>query len=590
MSKDSEYAFLLSTKSSDKWKKFGIKKRAGIVVPVFSIYSKKSVGIGEFDDLRLLVDWCVNNKNSILQLLPLNEVGPFFCPYDSISSFALEPVYIALHQLASADNPAIKKELKQLKDDFPITSRVDYRIKGEKLRILWDMFCIEEKEPTAEFAQFISKNAYWIYDFALFKTLKHHYQGKPWYEWDPAHKNRDEKALKEFSQFHHKAILYHQWVQWHLYNQLTAVKEYAHSRKVYLKGDLPVLVSCDSADVWSHQEFFKLELAAGAPPDMYCARGQRWGMPTYNWDAIRRDKFRYIKEKLIYAQNFYDLLRVDHVVGLFRIWSIPVNDAMEHEGLNGFFDPRDEKEWGKQGREVLSVILDATDMLICAEDLGVIPKVCVDTLNEFGILGNDVQRWVKDWNKRHDFLDPSEYRPASVAMLSTHDTTNWPAWWENEAGTIDEVLFMSKCHDRKIVYERVKPMLFDTLRSRFGRLRWKESVAAVDDLAYILGKPKNEIKDFIELYENTFAEKEKLWAHLELSGKMREKCDSEIMEAAMRLVLEARAIFAINLITDYLYLFDALKGDPVKYRINRPGTISQDNWSLVIPCPLEKLI
>ena len=155
---------------------------------------------------------------------------------------------------------------------------------------------------------------------------------------------------------------------------------------------------------------------------MYCSLGQRWGMPTYNWDNIESDGFRYLKEKLRYAENFYDILRIDHVVGLFRIWSIPYNEPPENKGLNGFFDPQKEHLWGPQGRKILKVMQDSCRMLL-RRRFRVIPKVCIDTLRELNIPGNDVQRWVKDWHNRHTFLEAKEYREA-VAMLSTHDTTN----------------------------------------------------------------------------------------------------------------------------------------------------------------------
>ena len=157
------------------------------------------------------------------------------------------------------------------------------------------------------------------------------------------------------------------WVQWQAYKQFKAAKAYASEKGILLKGDLPILVSRDSADVWAHTEFFKLEFAAGAPPDMYCSRGQRWGMPTYNWEAKSADGYRYFKAKLKYAENFYDILRVDHVVGLFRIWSIPYNDPPENEGLHGSFDPWDQGLWDRNGRERLSLILDNTCLLYTSD-------------------------------------------------------------------------------------------------------------------------------------------------------------------------------------------------------------------------------
>ena len=562
-----------------------------MLAPLFSVYSQKSVGIGELRDLKLLIDWAKLSGNSIIQLLPLNELGPLFCPYDSISSFALEPAYLSLEDIPGAKKNFLKAKVNQLKKEFPTgKSRVDYRIKKAKLGLLWDIFLEEGQYTSKEFKKFVEYNGYWINDFALYKVIKEYHQGKPWYEWEDKYKNRNISQLEVFRKEHEKEIVFQIWVQWQLYKQFKEVKEYAKVKKILFKGDLPLLVSRDSADVWQHPEFFKLDFAAGAPVDMYCAKGQRWGMPTYNWDKVAVDGYRYLKGKLKYAQEFYDILRIDHVVGLFRIWSIPYNEPLENQGLHGSFDPQDENKWEEQGRSILSVMLNNTKMLLCAEDLGIIPKVCPKVLKEFGIPGNDVQRWKKDWKVRHDFLKPQDYRALSVAMLSTHDTTNWAAWWENEAGTVDEGLFRKKCAERGIDYAYVKEKLFDSGCSKYGRLRWLNSVASSDVLGAILGKRREEIADFIEMYENTYQEKERLWRHLKISGPMQESANRQAISAILKTTLESRAIFCIHLILDWLYLADIFKGEPYGYRINTPGTISENNWSLVIPISLDELL
>lgn len=582
--------FLLNTISKDKWLKIGTQNKAGVLAPLFSIYSKKSLGIGDFSDLKLFIEWAQASGNSMLQLLPMNEVGPLFCPYDSLSSFALEPIYIALQNMALAKGGPIEKKITELKKIFPAGKHfVNYAVKHEKIMLLWQVYQRWDHSDSLELKKFKRENSYWLSDFALYKVLKDHHQGSAWWDWEPKFKNRERMALENFLIKNEDEVNFQMWVQWQLCRQFKDVKAYAAKKKVLLKGDLPILVSRDSADVWAHPEFFKLDYAAGAPPDMYCAKGQRWGMPTYNWGNIEADGNRYLKEKLRYAQNFYDILRIDHVVGLFRIWSIPYNEPLENKGLNGFFDPKDEKEWGSHGRKILTAMLDNTDMLLCAEDLGVIPKVCTDTIKEFGIPGNDVGRWVKDWKVKHDFLGPEEYRELSVAMLSTHDTTNWPAWWENEAGTIDEELFRRRCAERHIDYDEVINKLFDTSRSAYGRLRWLDSISSSDILVSILGKKKEEVGDFIEFYENSFKEQEKLWKLLGLKGPARDTCDAEIVKKALEITLDSSAVFCINTLIDYLYLTRIFKGDSHQYRINTPGTISEKNWSLTIPISLEEL-
>ena len=566
---------------NNNWSRIGLIRRAGVLTPLFSVYSKRSLGIGEFEDLKLIVDWCVKTGNSIIQLLPMNEVGSTFCPYDSLSSFALEPMYISLGLL--------KKGVKT--ESTGVGRRVDYRIKEEKTNLLWNIYLSKIRlDSNQELKIFCAENAYWLDDFSLFKALKAYHGQAPWYEWSEGYKNRDSFLLEQFVEEHKEEISFYKWTQAQAFKQFKDAKDYAESKKVLLKGDLPMLVSRDSADVWAHPEFFKLEYAAGAPPDMYCAKGQRWGMPTYNWDYIEADEFIYVKEKLKFAENFYDILRIDHAVGLFRIWSIPYNEPMENQGLNGFFDPSDEKVWREHGKKLLSVLQNNTSIVLCAEDLGIIPKVCPDTLKEMEMPGNDVQRWMKDWKTKHDFLRPEEYRKFAVAMLSTHDTASFAAWWENEAGTVDEDFFIRKCRDRQVALDAVKERLFDPTRSRHGRLRWKEEIDSVKKLTDILGKPPEEINDLIELYENTYLEKDKLWKYLDIKGPMREKSSSKIVKAALGITAASKSFLCIELIFDLLSLADICKGDPYQYRVNRPGTVSPDNWSLKIPLSLEELL
>lgn len=576
----------------NNWKDIGKIRRAGVLAPLFSIYSKNSVGIGDFCDLNMVFDWCAQSGLSIFQLLPMNEVGPTFCPYDAVSSFALEPMYISLDALAEAEDKTIKANISLLKKKFPVGKKnVDYGIKDAKRDILWKIFSgCKNACGSKEFKKFISENDYWLQDFALFKVIKSCHKGNPWYEWSDGYRDRDPGMMNVFIEEHAPYIEFEKWMQWLAFKQFKTAKEYAVSKNILICGDLPILTSKDSADVWAHPEFFNLDFLAGAPPDMYCAKGQRWSMPTYNWDAIADEDYDYLKAKLKFAENFYDIIRIDHVVGLFRIWSIPASSPAENEGLAGSFDPSDERVWAEHGRAILSIMLENTSMLFTAEDLGMIPKDCPTTLKDFEIPGNEVQRWVKDWAGLHDFIAPNDYRLFSVAMLSTHDTTNWAGWWENEAGTVDEALFVRRTAGRGIDCDNAVRKLFDPNLSRHGRLRWLKSVNSADALAEALGKRREEVGDFVEMYENTYMEKEKLWEKLGLQGAMRDKADKEIVEAALNITLNAKSIFCIELMNDYLYLTDSFAGDPYSVRINKPGTVNKANWSMVIPVSLEDLV
>ncbi len=489
----------------------GARRRSGVLAPLFSLYSRDSFGVGDTEDLKLFVDWCAETGNSIIQLLPMNEVGDNFCPYESISSFAIEPVY------APVGRGALK--------NFARAGRADYTVKGKKKELLRRMYMESGGKLRGGAEEFRQENSWWIEDFCMFKALKKRFGFKPWYEWPDAYKDRSFPSLKNVFPAEREEMDFEAWVQWFLCERMRELKAYAGGKGVLVMGDLPVVINRDSADVWAHPEFFKMELAAGAPPDMFCAKGQRWGnpgMPTYDWEKIESDGWLYIKEKLRYAEEFYDILRIDHVVGLFRIWSIPVEQPLENEGLNGFFDPPDENLWKVHGRKILSAMLEGTGMLLCGEDLGVIPDVCPETMESLGIPGIDVQRWKKDWRGNGDFLTPGKYRELSIAALSTHDTSNWNDWWERESSPEE--------------------------REQMGKL-------------------------------------------LGVAERAAEKASPEITEAAFSFILKARSVFSIQLIFDWLSLSPGiLKGERSKYRINTPGTVSADNWSAVLPMPLEELM
>jgi 4-alpha-glucanotransferase len=206
--------YQLGTYSKNKWQRVGTHKRAGVVVPLFSIYFQKSLGIGELEDLKLVIDWANKTGNSVIQLLPLNEFGPTFCPYDSLSSFALEPVYISLRMIPGAEKKSIKTKLENIRKAYPTgKSHVDYRIKKEKIELAWDIFNEEGCPNTEEFKKFIGGNSYWLLDFALFKVLKDYHRGRPWYDWEDRYKNRNIDELEIFKKEHEREILFQIWIQ-----------------------------------------------------------------------------------------------------------------------------------------------------------------------------------------------------------------------------------------------------------------------------------------------------------------------------------------------------------------------------------------
>lgn len=584
--------WLLKTPSGRQWEKIGTKKRAGVATPLFSLFSEKSLGIGELPDLCLLIDWCSQIGMSIIQLLPLNDVGYDFAPYDAQSTFALDPMFLSLQELSGINPAAFNTDLKQLKEAFPTgKSRIDYGIKQAKLQLLKTMFKSRGWEDCEPFQNFQSANRFWLKDYALFRVIKASYAEKSWQEWPDEIKFREAKALQDLAEVNREGLLFQEWLQWQIFEQFKRVKTYAEKMEILLLGDLPFLVSRDSADVWSRQDYFKLDLYSGAPPDMYFANGQSWGMPPYNWEAIAAKGYDYLIERLKYAENFYHLFRVDHFVGLFRIWTISCSQNDENSKTRGAFDPVDEGIWEEHGKRLLDVMLENTLMLPCAEDLGTVPDCSFKTIKEYGIPGMDVQRWTRDWDHTYAYKDPGAFRPNAIATLATHDSTSLHAWWEYEAGTIDELLFRNRCRESGFNVEELVTRFFNPALSGHGRLRWRREIESQEVLLSILGRPEEEVKDIIGWYRETYNETAYFWTWAGLPGQPHESFDPCLAEKTLAQVNRSASIFSIQLLQDWLSLDPGFPGrDAWEFRINFPGKISSKNWSLVMPFSLETLL
>jgi len=586
------YQRLLSGRSSWQWQRIGTQRRAGVAVPLFSVFSEASCGIGELPDLNLLVDWCGNTGISLIQLLPLNDVGFGFRPYDAHSMFALDPMYLCLRRLKGVGAGRWDTAIDLLKEGFPTgRGRVDYRIKGAKLELLWRVFeAAVPGDPPAELTDFVRRNTYWIEDYALFRAIKERQQERAWWEWPAELKDRQSDACAAFGRSNGRTLLFQKWLQWQLFEQFRETKVYAGQKGVLFMGDLPFLVSRDSADVWAHQDYFKLDLASGAPPDMLYSKGQRWGMPPYNWANIAAHGYDYVIEKLGYAENFYDLYRIEHVVGMFRVWTIPVSEPEETAGVNGAFDPADENEWETHGRRLLDVLLDNTGMLACAEDLGTVPECAFRVLDEYGIPGIDVQRWTRAWGKSYDFSNPEAYRAVALATLGTHDTSGLLGWWQYEAGTVDKGLFERACQNHGVAFDAVAAQLFELEQTRHNRLRW--CAPHIDETRFlrIIGKEEKDAWGLLDLFRGSVSEREQFLKFLGCPPGTALANPHVFMKKAVERVSATACIFTSLLFQDWLALDTFFDLDPWEARINFPGTVDDRNWTLAIPQALDDIL
>jgi 4-alpha-glucanotransferase len=408
------------------WERIGVERRVGVCVPLSSIRTGRSFGIGDAADLVALVDWCRSVGARVVQMLPLNDMGADCVPYAAISAFAIDPVYVALDRIpgveADAEYLACVREAAAALEAAP---RVDFAaVRAAKWPLLVSAFRRTDGPALrSALAAFRAGNG-WLADWLPYRAIKEAEGWASWETWGPRY--ADPAAVSAFSAANREKLDLLLFSQWVLDRQLRDARAHAAANGVLLLGDVPILVSRDSADVWRRPDIFRLDTMAGAPPDMYSAVGQTWGFPTYDWSALAAEDHGWWRARLRQAERWFDLYRIDHVVGFFRIWTLA---ADAKDGLEGRFVPGDEAVWGDHGRGILRMMLESSTMLPVGEDLGTIPDVCRDTLRAMGICGMKVQRWERRWHGDRGYIDPAEFHPLSLATLATHDSETLAGWW-----------------------------------------------------------------------------------------------------------------------------------------------------------------
>lgn len=412
-----------------QWDVVGIGHHHGIATPLFSIHTKTSCGIGEYLDLIPLIDWCRDIKYDIIQLLPLNDTGLESSPYSALTAFGLNPIHLSLFHLPNAMKDSI---LRNYTEDLQSTNgtscRFDYRLVHNKkhlfLRRYYDLFGTAIK-ARSDYSNFKKKNSCWIEDYAVFKALKIKLKWQPWEEWQEEYHHLSQETLPDDIR---EESEYHIFLQYLCFSQFMKVQKHADMEGISLKGDIPILINRESADVWKHRNFFLLDLCAGAPPDMYANEGQKWGFPLYNWDALAKENYRWWADRLKVANQLYHIYRIDHIVGFFRIWGIPLS----LHAKDGRFIPEDKNQWLPQGSAIMRMMLKECDMLPIGEDLGVVPPEVRTYLRSIGICGTKVMRWERRWNEDKGYIDPKDYPAESMTTVSTHDSETLGQWWANQ--------------------------------------------------------------------------------------------------------------------------------------------------------------
>ncbi len=545
---------------------------AGTAIPVFSVRSENDFGVGDFMDLKLMVDWAAKTGQNFLQILPINDTTMTHTwtdsyPYNANSTFALHPMYLRLSELGTLNDPDRQAYYDNLGRELNQLAEIDYeRVNRGKLDFTREIFAQNGAETvaSAEFQEFVSRNADWLTPYAAFCVLRDRMNTPDMSRWGE-YAVYDQAKVAQFVADNQNEINFVYYQQFHLDKQMRHVRDYAHANGVAIKGDIPIGISRTSVDAWISPRLFNLDCQAGAPPDDFSVLGQNWGFPTYNWEEMNRDGFAWWKARFRKMSEYFDAYRIDHVLGFFRIWQIPM-DAVH--GLLGVFNPAlpfspdelrnsydfwidvdlqttpfimdyflsdffgdkteeakyrflDDASWGRyrlkpefstQRRvadyfatqepteenqflcnalmglidQVLFVedpyekgkyhprisaqytytyralndyerwcfdrlyndfyyhrhndfwygkamwklppIIEATDMLTCAEDLGMIPDCVPAVMSALEILTLDIQRMPKD--PKAEFGNTWSYPYYSVCTTSTHDMGGIRAWWE----------------------------------------------------------------------------------------------------------------------------------------------------------------
>jgi 4-alpha-glucanotransferase len=322
-------------------------KGAGVGLPVFSIRTRNSFGVGDFLDIKLLVDWAEKTGLKLIQVLPLNDtIGTHteadVLPYAAISAFALNPLFLNLQAIGKL--PAthqLQKVYITKQTELNALELIGFMdVITYKLAYVKELFLLQKDDffKNKNYLTFFENNKHWLFPYAAYCVLRDRFGTSDYRQWKEF-AVYDVNKIIEFSspdQSHFDDIALNYFIQYHLHTQLSDAAKYAHEHNVVLKGDIPIGVNRNSADTWVSPELFHMHMQAGAPPDMFSVKGQNWELPTYNWEEIERSGFDWWKKRFAQMSNYFDTFRIDHILGFFRIWQIPENQI---EGIMGHLNP-----------------------------------------------------------------------------------------------------------------------------------------------------------------------------------------------------------------------------------------------------------
>jgi 4-alpha-glucanotransferase len=415
------------------------RRRAGVLIPLFSVRTKAGWGLGEIPDVVDMARWAARAGIRVIQMLPVCAVsGGETSPYSASTAFAIDPVYLGLDAcvdfVAAGGRAALADEDRKLLGEVSGAATVPWSrlrpLKERGTRLAFAHFRSHEwrrrSKRARQLAQFREDNRDWIEDYALFAVLHGKYD-RHWREWPAELADRHPAALAGAVKEHAEETLFVIWQQWQLDEQWRAARAEASALGVDLMGDLPFVVAEDSADVWKDRQWFRPGLRVGAPPDALCAEGQDWGLPLFDWRAMERTNFEWMRRRAERSGRLFGLYRVDHVIGMYRTY------YRSADGKKTGFSPSDEEAQIRLGETLLGIMDEYGEVI--AEDLGMVPEFLRPSLARLRLPGYRVLRWEKDdlWRDgrmQQFFRDPAKWPEISVATSGTHDTDTQAAWYD----------------------------------------------------------------------------------------------------------------------------------------------------------------
>ncbi len=399
-----------------KKKNFLDDRGAGILLPVSSLPSKYGIGtLGK--EAFQFIDQLKAAGQKYWQVLPAGPTSFGDSPYQSFSAFAGNPYFIDLETLIE-EKLLTKNEVEAISwGENP--ADIDYALLFEnRFLVLKKAYARSKHKEEKGYEKFVKQNKYWLPDYCQYMAIKFYFDNKEWQLWDEDIKYRKKAALKAYQEKLAEEIGFWEFCQYKFFQQWDAVKKYAHRKKIRLIGDIPLYVSMDSADVWAHSDLFELDERkkpiniAGVPPDCFSEDGQRWGNPLYNWQVMEKDQFKWWAKRMAANAKLYDVIRIDHFIGIVNYWSIPSSCPTAVEG-----------KWRKgPGKKLTDVIMQATKGTdIIAEDLGVVGPNVRRLIARTGWPGMKILQFAFDNGAANEYL-PHNYETTNCLVYGgTHD-------------------------------------------------------------------------------------------------------------------------------------------------------------------------